>query len=80
MSSAMDPPWGTEWIDASASDRAAALVDLLGFVDALPQGLREDGSPSLPEKVLAVDPALADAGIEHAIGGAIASPITASRG
>jgi hypothetical protein len=72
MAFAMDPPWGTEWIGASASERADALVDLLGFVDALPQGRREDGSPSLAEKILAVHRALADVGIEHAVGGAIA--------
>jgi hypothetical protein len=72
MPFASEPPWGAEWIGASASDRGAALVDLLGLADVLPQGLREDGSPSLAEKVLAVDQALADAGIPHAIGGAIA--------
>jgi hypothetical protein len=72
MAFPMDPPWGTEWIDATASERAAALVDLLDFADALPRGLREDGAPSLADKVLAVDRVLADAGLEHAIGGAIA--------
>jgi hypothetical protein len=72
MPFAIAPPWGTEWIGASASERAAALVELLGAVDALPQGLREEGSPSLPDKVLAIDRALTDAGIDHAIGGAIA--------
>lgn len=68
----MDPPWGTEWIGRSMSERGAALVELLELVDALPQGLREDGSPPLSGKVLAVDRALAEAGIAHAIGGAIA--------
>jgi len=47
-------------------------VDLLALADALPQGLRTQGSPPLAEKVLAVDRALTDAEIEHAIGGAIA--------
>lgn len=54
MSFPIDPPWGTEWIGASATERGAALADLSG------------------EKILAVHRALTDAGIEHAIGGAIA--------
>lgn len=72
MAFPIDPPWGTEWIDASATERGAALEDLLGLADALPQGLRTEGSPSLSEKVLAIDRALGAAGIEHAIGGALA--------
>jgi hypothetical protein len=68
----LDPPWGTEWIGAPAADRGAALADLLDLADALPQGLRTEGSPALKEKILAVDRALADAGIPHALGGAIA--------
>jgi hypothetical protein len=72
MAFPMDPPWGTEWIGASAAKRGAALADLLGLADALPQGRRTEGSPPLVEKVLAVDRALANAGIEHALGGGIA--------
>jgi hypothetical protein len=72
MAFPMNPPWGTEWIGASATERGAALVDLLALADALPQGLGTQGSPRLAAKVLAVDRALTDAEIEHAIGGAIA--------
>jgi hypothetical protein len=72
MAFPMDPPWGTEWIGASATRRGVALADLLALADTLPQGRRTEGSPPLTEKVLAVDRALADAGIGHAIGGAIA--------
>jgi hypothetical protein len=72
MAFPIDPPWGTEWIGASAAERGAALVDLLGLADALPQGRRMEGSPSLAEKVQAVDRELGDAGIPHAIGGALA--------
>jgi hypothetical protein len=66
------PDGVTEWIGASPVARGAALVQLLGLADALPQGLRREGSPSLVEKVVAVDQALSEAGLPHAIGGAIA--------
>jgi hypothetical protein len=72
MAFVMDPPWGTEWIDATMGERGAALADLLGLADALPQGLRKEGSPRLAEKVVAVDQALTEAGTPHAMGGAIA--------
>jgi hypothetical protein len=72
MTGAIDPPWGTEWIGASPAERAAALVDVLGLADALPQGSRTEGSPPLREKVLTVDQALTRADIPHAIGGTIA--------
>jgi hypothetical protein len=62
----------TEWIGAPSTERGAALAELLRLADALPQGLRPDGAPSLPEKVVAVDRALGEAGIPHAIGGALA--------
>jgi len=62
----------TSWIRTSAAERGAALADLLDLGDALPQGLRSHGAPSLVEKVLAVDQALAGAEVPHAIGGAIA--------
>lgn len=61
-----------EWIGASMRERASALEDLLELADALPQGLRPEGARRLPEKVPAVDRALARAGLPHAIGGAIA--------
>lgn len=60
----------TSWIGASAADRGAALADLQDLADALPQGLRGKGAPSLTEKVLAVDRAMEGAEIPHAIGGA----------
>jgi hypothetical protein len=72
MAFTTEPPWGTEWIGASATERGAALADLLGLADALPQGLRMEGSPSLAEKVLAVDRALGKGAIPHAISGALA--------
>jgi Nucleotidyl transferase AbiEii toxin, Type IV TA system len=53
-----EPRWGTGWIGASATDRGAALADLL--------------APLLTQKVLAIDQALEGAEIPHAIGGAIA--------
>lgn len=62
----------TSWIGASAAERGAALADLLALGDALPQGRRSPGAPSLAEKVLAVDRALTGTEIPHAIGGAIA--------
>jgi len=70
---AMTKPDGvTEWIGASPAARGAALKQLLDLADALPQGLRCEGSPSLVEKVIAVDQALTEADLPHAIGGAIA--------
>lgn len=59
------------WIGAAPDQRGEALVDLLEFADALPFCAR---SPEigLPEKVVAVDRALTEAGVPHAIGGAIA--------
>lgn len=54
-------------------ERGAALAELLRLADALPQGLRPDGSPSLVEKVIAVDRALTDSDLPHAIGGALAA-------
>jgi hypothetical protein len=63
----IDPPWGTEWIGASARERGAALVDLLATADALPQG-----APLSAESVLTVDQALQRAEIPHAIGGGLA--------
>jgi hypothetical protein len=62
----------TEWLGASAAERGDALEQLLLLADALPQGLRLEGSPSLPEKVIAVNDALAVAKVPHAIGGALA--------
>lgn len=72
MAFPIDPPWGTEWIGASAAERGRALADLLALADALPQDRGKQDLPSLREKVLAVDRELTDAGIAHAIGGAIA--------
>lgn len=59
------------WIGATPTERAAALVDLLELADAMPFCARSE-EIGLPEKVLAVDGALAEAGIAHAIGGALA--------
>jgi hypothetical protein len=67
-----ESPRAAEWIGASDAERAAALADLLDLADAFPQGRRSEGSPSLAEKVKAVDRTLADAGIPHALGGAVA--------
>jgi hypothetical protein len=72
MAFATEPPWGAEWIGASERERGAALEDLIALADAVPQGLRVAGSPSLAGKILAVDEALSGAGIPHAVGGAIA--------
>lgn len=66
------PDGATEWIGASPARRSVALVQLLDLADALPQGLRCQGSPSLVEKVVAVDRALTAADLPHALGGAIA--------
>jgi hypothetical protein len=62
----------TEWIGAPMAERGAALAELLGLADALPQALRPEGAPSLTKKVVAVDQALGDAHVPQAIGGAIA--------
>ncbi|HUB98651.1 MAG TPA: hypothetical protein VMS11_02385 [Solirubrobacterales bacterium] len=59
------------WIGARPEDRSEALVDLLEFTDALPFGARSE-EIGLPEKVVAIDRALTEAGVPHAIGGAIA--------
>jgi hypothetical protein len=61
-----------EWLGASPAERADALEQLLLLADAVPQGFRLDGSPSLPAKVIAVNDALTIARIPHAIGGALA--------
>jgi hypothetical protein len=66
------PPHLDEWIGATAEARGKALQDLLELADALPQGLRPEGAPRFPEKVLAVQRALTNSGIPHAFGGAIA--------
>jgi hypothetical protein len=61
-----------EWIGASATSRGAALEDLLDLADAFPQSRRLEGSPSLVEKVVAVDRALSAADLPHAFGGGLA--------
>jgi len=61
-----------DWIGTSPAARGTALTQLLDLADALPQGLRCEGSPSLVEKVVAVDQALATADLPHAFGGGIA--------
>jgi hypothetical protein len=61
-----------EWIGASAIRRAETLEDLLALADALPQGLRPKGAPSLTDKFVRVHQRLAGAGIPHAIGGGLA--------
>jgi hypothetical protein len=66
------PPHVEEWIGATMEARGRALQDLLELADALPQGLRPEGAPRLPAKVLAVERALAGSGVPHAFGGAIA--------
>jgi hypothetical protein len=48
------------------------LADLLALTDAFPQSRRFEGSPSLAEKVIAVDRALSVADLPHAFGGALA--------
>jgi hypothetical protein len=65
-------PGAEEWIGASPTARGAALTDLLALADAFPQGRRYEGSPSLVEKVIAVDLALSAADLPHAFGGALA--------
>lgn len=66
------PPHLDEWIGAPAEARGKALQDLLELADAVPQGLRPEGSPRLPEKVLAVHHGLSESGVPHAHGGAVA--------
>lgn len=68
----VQPPHIEEWIEAAEEARGKALQDLLELADALPQGFRPEGSPRLPEKVLAVQHALTGSGVPHAFGGAIA--------
>ena len=48
------------------------MADLLSLADAFPQSRRFEGSPSLMEKVIAVDRALSAADLPHAFGGALA--------
>jgi hypothetical protein len=48
------------------------LADLLDLADAFPQSRRFEGSPSLVEKVLAVDRALSAADLQYAFGGGLA--------
>jgi hypothetical protein len=65
-------PGAEEWIGASPTARGVALADLLGLADAFPQSRRSEGSPSLVEKVIAVDRALSAADLPHAFGGGLA--------
>jgi len=65
-------PGAEEWIGASPTARGVALADLLGLADAFPQSRRFEGSPSLVEKVIAVDRALSAADLPHAFGGGLA--------
>jgi len=65
-------PGAEEWIGTSPTARGVALVDLLGLADAFPQSRRLEGSPSLVEKVIAVDRALSAADLPHAFGGGLA--------
>jgi hypothetical protein len=65
-------PGAEEWIGASPTARGDALADLLALADAFPQSRRFEGSPSLAEKVIAVDRALSAADLPHAFGGALA--------
>jgi hypothetical protein len=65
-------PGAEEWIGTSPTARGAALADLLALADAFPQSRRYEGSPSLAEKVIAVDCALSAADLPHAFGGALA--------
>lgn len=62
----------TEWLGAPPRERGDALKEVLLLADALPQRLRPEGAPSLPEKVISVHRALAAGEVPHAIGGAIA--------
>jgi hypothetical protein len=65
-------PGAEEWIGASPTARGAALADLLDLADAFPQSRRYEGSPSLVDKVIAVDRALSAAALPHAFGGGLA--------
>jgi hypothetical protein len=65
-------PGAEEWIGTSPTARGVALVDLLGLADAIPRSRRLEGSPSLVEKVIAVDRALSAADLPHAFGGGLA--------
>jgi hypothetical protein len=65
-------PGAEEWIGASLTARGDALAELLNLADAFPQSRRFEGSPSLVEKVIAVDRALSAADLPHAFGGALA--------
>lgn len=47
-------------------------MEVLDLADAFPQSRRLDGSPSLSDKVLAVDQALSAADLPHAFGGGLA--------
>jgi hypothetical protein len=65
-------PGAEEWIGASPTARGVALADLLDLADAFPQSRRYEGSPSLVDKVIAVDRALSAAALPHAFGGGLA--------
>jgi hypothetical protein len=65
-------PGAAEWIGSSPTVRGAALVELLGLADAFPQSRRLEGSPSLVEKILAVDRPLGETNLPHAFGGGLA--------
>lgn len=62
----------TEWLGVSPEERGAALRDLLDLADAIPPNAGTNPKPPLAEKVVAIHEALRDAGLPHAIGGAIA--------
>jgi len=65
-------PGAEGWIGTSPTARGDALADLLDLADAFPQSRRCEGSPSLVEKVTAVDLALSAADLPHAFGGGLA--------
>jgi hypothetical protein len=67
-----EPDGALEWIGASPTTRGIALAELLDLADAFPQSRRLEGSPSLVEKVIAVDRAFAATDLPHAFGGALA--------
>jgi hypothetical protein len=68
----VEPDGALEWIGASPTARGVALAELLGLADAFPQSRRFEGSPSLVDKVIAVDRALSAADLPHAFGGGLA--------
>jgi Nucleotidyl transferase AbiEii toxin, Type IV TA system len=68
----VEPDGVLEWIGASPTGRGVALAELLGLADAFPQSRRFEGSPSLVDKVIAVDRALSAADLPHAFGGGLA--------